>query len=291
MNACCITFDVDMQVSKNGKTVFVDEFEYCFPQIAKQLEKNDQVKTTWFLRLDNQMKEIYGRPDYLFSEHAKEIKWLREHGHQLAWHIHPYAKSENGQWIQNTNSEKIAEEVYQNQKLAKEYGISGAVRFGWCYQSNELMKLMDEIGCRIDSSAIPRPKYSWANQFSDWSLCGQRPYYPSPENYQVSGKNSMKILEVPMTTTHIATSYDNGQKILRYINPAYHHKIFIDAYKQLDGDCVLITHPAENFSLWDCSHELLSYNVGVFGANIAAAAKTRRCITLETYQKYLEGSI
>lgn len=266
MPGCCLTFDVDMTASKNGKTIFVDEFQYCFDSIQNILRKFPRIRTTWFIRLDQNMEEIYGRAEYMFSAHLAEIEWLKEQGHEIAWHIHPYIRR-NGAWMQNADLPSVLEEVYRFFPVAERYGIAHTVRFGWGYQASELMALLSKLGCRVDSSAIPRPRYSWANQNTDWSLAPREPYRPSASNYQEAGED-LNILEVPMTTAVIPASYDNGQRIYRYINPAYHHDIFQRAMQSVKGDCVLITHPAEVSSLWDCPHELLSYNAGVFYANI-----------------------
>ncbi len=282
-NRCGITFDGDMIASYNGNLIFVDEFEECFDRIKKVLEEFPRVKTTWFIRVDQNMEDIYGQADYVFQAHKEKIQWLRDNGHEVAWHIHPFVKQE-GKWVQNTDHDQVLEEIKKFFPVAKEHGITHTVRLGWGYQTNQVMSLLSDLGCRADSSGIPRPKYPWANQFTDWSQAPKTPYHPGRDNYQQEGEG-LEILEIPMTITHVPASYDNGQIIYRYINPAYHHQLFVDAVDGIQGDCVTIMHPAEICPSWDYAHELISYNAGVLRANIRHIYDRFEFVTLKDFSR------
>ena len=71
-----ITFDVDMVDYAGPKDAF-DEMDDCFPIIKNILKKFPEVRTTWFLRIDAQMREVFGYSDYLFIKHGEKIEWLR----------------------------------------------------------------------------------------------------------------------------------------------------------------------------------------------------------------------
>ena len=114
--------------------------------------------------------------------------------------------------------------------------------------SNECMQTLETLGFQADSSAIPRPNYSWERNLKDWKTTPQEPYYPSVDDYRIpdTNKRSLKILEIPMSMTRISLPGDTV-KMLRYIDPAYDTDVFSHALQQLNGDGtdVFIMHPYE----------------------------------------------
>lgn len=263
-----ITFDVDMCDYLNTSWTMIDEFKNCFPKIKDILRKYENLKTTWFVRIDNNIKEIYNSQEYIFDKYDSEILWLKENGHEVAWHFHSYAKK-NGMWTQNIDEETLVEELKQNAENAINLGLK-TVRMGWAYQTNKTIKALDDIGFVVDSSAIPRPQYCWDKLIKDWSITPQGKYYPSSMDYRVEGRDNLNILELPMTTTHIKTSYDSQNDILRYINPAYNAKTFQQAINQVKelNDIVLISHPYEIVDEYRKNHELLAFSIDAFEENI-----------------------
>src|SRR5699024_11964928 len=65
--------------------------------------------------------------------------------------IHPFVKQE-GKWVQNTDHDQVLEEIKKFFPVAKEHGITHTVRLGWGYQTNQVMSLLSDLGCRADSS-------------------------------------------------------------------------------------------------------------------------------------------
>ncbi len=94
--------------------------------------------------------------------------------------------------------------------------------------SNECMQTLETLGFQADSSAIPRPNYSWERNLKDWKTTPQEPYYPSVDDYRIpdTNKRSLKILEIPMSMTRISLPGDTV-KMLRYIDPAYDSDLFL----------------------------------------------------------------
>src|SRR5687768_15570495 len=100
-----ITFDLDLTDYLSGAAV-ADELEACWPVFLNFCNSIPQLKTTWFIRIDAQLEQLYGAADCIFETHAEKINWLRQNGHELGWHFHSY-RNMNGKWVQNTNEVDI----------------------------------------------------------------------------------------------------------------------------------------------------------------------------------------
>lgn len=259
-----ITFDVDFVDYLNDASV--DEFDLTFDNIKALLEKYPMIKTTWFIRIDSQIKKLYGAGDFLFNKHEQKIGWLIDNGHQVGWHHHAYSY-ERGQWVQNLNEQVILEDLSEFGEMALSKGLN-MCRMGWGYHTNSTMHLIDQMGFSLDSSAIPRPNYNWELSVKDWSPTLQEWYHPSVEDYRVQGKVSLSILEVPISTVPLPMSTDTEPNVIRYVNPAYYPAPFASAFDSIKIDkAVMITHPYE-LSTHSTAHSLLAFSVAAFEENL-----------------------
>jgi len=242
MKRVCLTFDIDYTDYYTGNQI--DEITLAFPKIKCLLKEFQQVKTTWFIRIDGQIKHLFGKPDYILKNHREEIEWLQQNGHEIGWHYHAYRKSRIG-WKQETDEDVICKELQIFGELAQNHGMH-SVRMGWGFHTNKTIKMLDNMDFSIDSSAIPRPCYKWDQSKKDWSITPNHPYYPSQDDYRVPGLPSLSILEIPISTVHLPLPTDTEPGVIRYINPAYYHSKFSDIVdKTCYSDIVAISHPYE----------------------------------------------
>lgn len=260
-----LTVDVDnTDYFSNSR---VDELELFFNKLKNVLTIFPGIKSTWFLRIDDHTMEFFGKPDYVFEKHKDKIDWLLTNGHQIGWHHHAY-KFENNKWIQELDNAQIQSAIKRNGEIALEYGLK-ICRMGWSYHTNETMKLVDEMGFIIDSSAVPRPLYSWELSKKNWNITPQHPYHPSLNDYRIEGNPHLKILEVPISTTKLSSSTDTEKDVMRYINPAYHSNKFEEAVENYKHqNLVLIFHPYELVSNPERTNSLLSFDSNVFESNL-----------------------
>lgn len=266
MFSCYLTFDVDYtnyveQISS------ADEFSFIADMMIPFFEKNN-ICATWFVRIDNRMREEYGEPDYLLKSNHDVIQELKKIGHEIAWHPHCYVKR-GDDWVQNQNELEVVEELESLLPVVKSYGID-VVRMGWAFHTNLTMRFINDNGFKIDSSAVPRPNYSWDKGLKDWSVTPSRFYHPSAEDYRIPGDLELRILEVPISTATISTPADTVEDVIRYINPAYHENYFSTALKSViekQDDLVTICHPYELQTATD-RHHIISFNFEVFKKNI-----------------------
>ena len=269
MTFVCVTFDVDYSDYIYGQNE--DEFSIILHYCDLFHAKLPHIKFTFYLRLDRHMGNMWGSPDYIFRKYGKEITTLKERGHEIGWHPHIYGKIE-GQWKQNTNVSEVIDELKHLIPLAHGYGLK-TVRMGWGFHSNETMRLLADSGFLSDSSAMPRPKYEWEETYKDWTTSPDVPYWPSVSDYRIPDRFALPIMEIPMSVIHVKAPYDKGT-VLRYINPAYHSRLFGKSVKQWIAShkpLITVTHPYELEG--GRRHGLLSFDVNVFINNVLGIGK------------------
>jgi hypothetical protein len=267
VNTSYLTFDIDFTDYFSGE--LFDEFEQCFEELNDCLRQFSSIKTTWFIRIDSQIEKVYGKGDHFFKLHQKRIDYLREQGHEIGWHHHSY-KLQNGKWIQDVDEKIICEDLKKYGELALRHRINIS-RMGWGFHTNSTMKVLDDMGFYLDSSAIPRPQYKWELSKKDWSMTGQLSYHPSLKNYQVQNANNLKLTQVPINTIVLPLPNDTEPKVMRYLNPAYKHSIFINSvndFFKTYNDLVLVCHPYEILQSHKVKHDLLSFSKEEFIQNL-----------------------
>lgn len=270
-----VTFDIDPDNSSTSaeRTDITWHGIQKIPSIDEYLS-SCSIPYTFFLRCDNQIRDIYGAYLGIYYEHQELWNSLIESGNELGWHPHLY-KMHEGSYIPLRNKDKccdILEQAWEEIAVI-DYKIK-SVRLGEAWHSTETMCALDSIGLQVDSTAVPgRSRQDELRSF-DWKPTPNRPYHPSIYDYRVPGEtDSLEILEVPMTTTIIKTDYDRVP-LRRYLNPTYHSELFNDGMvncltevkKEGIGDIVLIFHPDELLG-----HEpngLYSYDWNTFTSNI-----------------------
>ena len=263
-----LTFDVDHTSYISGNNL--DEISLLQNELMNYFDHNKQLGATWFIRIDSQIEKLYNSSEYLLTEHKLFWEYLKEHGHKLGWHHHAYV-SEAGVWKQNTNEDVIVEEIKKYGKIALANGLD-ICRMGWGYHTNRTVKEINNLGFKLDSSAIPRPKYKWELSEKDWSTTGQKPYFPSNADYRIQKEEHTNTIQVPINTVTLELPKDTDKEVKRYINPAYYHTYFKECILNYDknenlNSLVLISHPYELIRSNE-KHELIAFDFEVFKQNI-----------------------
>lgn len=265
MKYAAFTLDLDL-TDYVGGGVIDDEFESAWPVFVSLCNEIPELKSTWFVRIDEQMGALYGTPDYIFIKHSEKITWLKENGHEIGWHFHSYRDAGSG-WTQNPDGIDVAREMERMYPIAASHGLD-ILRMGWAYHNNETMKTAATLGLRMDSSAFPRPRYSWDNALRDWSTSPLYPYFPSTVDYRVAGNPCYSLLEFPLTTAVIPAAGDTDKDVVRYINPAYQHDIFCKAFEKARTNFVnMVCHPYE-FLENNQQHSMISFNQETLRKNL-----------------------
>ncbi len=171
-------------------------------------------KITWCVRSDLQMDEIYGDCAWPYAEFADLWESLAERGDEIAWHPHLWRWSdEHGCWYQ-----EIEDEEWMRECLREGYTALSAhmgrppltSRMGWEFHNNITMQQIDELGIKVDFSAVPgrfTPGHAdkWGSVFNcyvDWRNTPEGAYVPSPSDYRREAKTkeeALRVTELPMS--------------------------------------------------------------------------------------------
>ena len=190
------------------------------PQIHQELMKR-KIRYTAFIRCDQLIKQTYGSPLYLYEKYRQLFREFEKDGVCIAIHPHLYPGKDT----------KILKEIDVISQLSQLYieteGFPGQpyIRIGGLWQSTKLMHWLDQKGVLVDSSALPKRRRQDQRLSFDWRKTSNRPYHPSKLDYRKSDTNNLNIIELPMTTVPIKTSYDT-EPLPRYINLAYKSNFF-----------------------------------------------------------------
>lgn len=276
MNRCALTIDVDMEPEVEKGSEENDIFKKQFGIIKEILRQYPKIKTTWFIRMDSDIRERYGQADYIFRKYRAELDWLKLNGHILGWHVHVY---ENETGRREYREKEIICELNRNIGIAAQWGIHRYFRMGDSVMSNTIMNFLEKNGVKYECSGLPRPCYPWIDSRIDWSRAPQHTYIPSKADYQIPQQESRGIIEVPMTTVPLSASYDSRIDMLRYINPLYEEFTFARVIGTLRSDCVIIMHPHEIVE--GGKHELLTYSPETLRNNLELLMKKYICTSIE----------
>ena len=262
-----ITFDLDF--TNYIENIYFDEFNLLLDKLRIIENEIKSFKATIFLRIDYQTEKIFGIPDFFLKKYKKKIEILKNKGYVFGWHYHSY-KLYNHQWNIETNESLFLDGLEHYGKISLNNSLEIS-RMGWGYQTNKSIKKLNDMGFKIDSSAIPRPMYKWSNNLTDWSMTSNDWYYPCRKKFQITCDDNYEILEVPISTFQIEFPTDTQKNVIRYINPAFKSEYFIKYFNKISSknNIVSITHPYEINSINSKSYNgLISFNFDDFIKNL-----------------------
>ncbi len=281
------TVDVDNDecVSNNERTVLRWTSIGRIPAIREFCGRH-RLCVTWFVRADNQLREMYGRATFLLEEHRPLWQDLENAGDEIAWHPHLYHRSPPSlDYLPDVDESRCVHDLEATHQELQAYGTSpSSVRIGEAFQSNAIMAALDRVGLSVDSTALPGIKRQDKFRTFDWAPTPNEPYHPSNADYRVPDVgNPRAILEVPMTTMLVKAGYDAYPR-RRYINPAVHHHIFKEAFDRhvqaitarLQKEVFLTTifHPEEVLATASAHHPLYAFSMEEVAKNVAYLLRT-----------------
>lgn len=302
------TIDVDNDgVEADERTALTWESVALIPGIKEAFDDLG-LRLTWFVRADNQLRDVYGSAAYLLSEHARLWSGLEASGDEIGWHPHVCVwREELGRYLPDRDEESCARKLRETRAelSARGFGHS-SVRIGEAFQGNAVMRALDELGLEVDSTAIPGRVRRDESRAFDWGPTPNEPYHPSARDYRVPGAgDALRILEVPMTTMPVRASYD-PDFMTRYVNPAYHHanfreglgRLFAAGHFEGPGErfLTLIFHPDEatpegrEHALYSFTLEGVRRNVAYLLEEIESRGLEYRALRVKDVPALLRGA-
>jgi hypothetical protein len=221
---------------------------------------------TWFVRADNEFDYLFKDALFVIKNLKDQLVSLKSKGDEIAWHPHVHNISEKG-FNQEKDETRVIDDLNHTFKLLKDecfldkFNIRSS-RLGWGFCTNKIIKNLEELGISVDSSALPE-RVDSGKECKDWTGTPLHPYFPSTTDYRVeTGTAKLDIIEMPITTHPIKTSYDK-MPIIRYLNLSYNLDFLKPILSKLVAELDFInfiTHPFELESS-NRKHELITYDI------------------------------
>ena len=101
----CITLDTDADpVDKNHKnSLTFKNLDYSIYKISNNLKiiedkLNIKIPVSWFVRIDNQVNDIFGEYDWILKKYHKFWDTEINKKNEIHWHAHIYEKIDNDEF-------------------------------------------------------------------------------------------------------------------------------------------------------------------------------------------------
>ncbi|TGY87260.1 hypothetical protein E5163_16230 [Marinicauda algicola] len=229
---------------------------------------------SWFVRVDNQIGDLWGRPAWLLEEYGAVFEALETAGEEIAWHPHLYRRSDTG-WEQETDPSALADKMEAALADMKRFGYAPrCARIGEAYGSNAIMEAHDRLGIEFDSTAMAGRKRVDAERIIDWEATPHRAYRPSQADHRIPGKPARDVVEIPMSMQRVKADYD-AEPFLRYLDLSFHPRALAHGLDDLVRDAdylVTVTHPSAFLSDFEPAggHGLVAFDPQALTRNLDA---------------------
>ncbi|MEN0651598.1 MULTISPECIES: hypothetical protein [Hyphobacterium] len=204
------------------------------------------IPVTWFVRVDNQIADIYGRPGHLLEQHRGLFEDLRARGDEIAWHPHLYRRKDEG-WEQETDDAALLTAMQAAIADMRALGFEPRCgRIGEAYGSTGLMAAFDACGIPYDSTAMSGRKRIDGERSIDWLDTPRTAYRPSKSDHRVPGSPAHDVIEIPMSMLKVKADYD-AEPFLRYLDLSYRTEAVACGMDSLVSEApylVAVTHPS-----------------------------------------------
>lgn len=229
---------------------------------------------SWFVRVDNQIGDLWGRPAWLLEEYGPIFEGLDRAGEEIAWHPHLYRRRDGG-WEQETDPSALSDTMEAALADMRALGHEPRCgRIGEAYGLSAIMAAYDRLGIPYDSTAMAGRKRVDAERTIDWEKTPHRAYRPSKTDHRVPGKPAHEVVEIPMSMQSVKADYD-GEPFLRYLDLSFHPRAIAHGLDALVRDAdylVTVTHPSAFLSDFEPAggHGLVAFDPEALTKNLDA---------------------
>lgn len=235
---------------------------------------------TWFVRVDNQIADLYGRPGHLLDRYGAVFESLVAAGEEIAWHPHLYRR-EGEVWRQETDGQALFEAMTAALEDMRAFGYSPACgRIGEAYGSNALMEAYDRLGLAFDSTAMPGRRRIDGERMLDWEPTPRDAYRPSVADYRLPGTPARSVIEIPFSMLKVKAAYD-PEPFWRYLDLSFRTEAMQGGIDDLAASApyiVSVTHPSGIINDFAPAggHGLVSFNENSITHNLTLLVNAAR---------------
>lgn len=279
----CLTVDTDPDglsgKETNRQTLKWEGLEYLqrCPELIGACPLLGEIPISWFVRADGQLESMLGDAAYLINKYDSWWTNVRQAGHEIGWHPHLYRQSRaEDAAVIITDPAEATDELERLWNNLRTSFPANSFRHGEGWHTNETYAMVEQLGFRCDSTAIPGRR-GVAGHPMNWEGAPNQPYFPSSADLCKPGPERL-LLELPMNTWLVRAPYDATPRV-RYINPAVHPRLFANALENWENTrnvspsalhiWVMIFHPDEVLATGAEDH-LYSRSAAALCANLVS---------------------
>lgn len=152
------------------------------------------VHVNWFLRLDPQVREAYGRADYAHHHFRAGWERARAWGDGFGSHVHAWHRK-GDRWVADHGDPAWVGRCVEQSMDAYEQAFGQPVtmfRFGDHFMSNDVVRRLERRGVRYDLSLEPglkpavtlKPGEAASGRLPDYTAAPRHPFFPSRLDYR-----------------------------------------------------------------------------------------------------------
>ena len=203
-----------------------------FSELRPKLEEvtGSPVHFTWAYRLDPQVAETYGLPEWPITNYPKFIEEFLREGDEIALHPHAYRwEKKINNWIEDLGNQEWVNHCVEMgfncyQKLFNR--ICESFRFGAYWISTETINLAEQLGAKFDLTVEPGFRLEKRSFHADlysaplpnYDHVSREPYRPSKMNFTEPDTNRQKgIWIIPMSTSFVTYRFGRLETLYKRI--------------------------------------------------------------------------
>ncbi|HYB99484.1 MAG TPA: hypothetical protein VEC57_10185 [Candidatus Limnocylindrales bacterium] len=180
---------------------------------------------TWLVRMDQQIRRVYGHCGWIAERFAAELDDLERHGDDVGLHTHLF------RWDERASAWVTDYECLDWMRLCVEEAVHAfrasrgrAPRFhsfGDRYLSEEAVAVLEELGLAADMSVEPgffaidtmRPGETLLGRMPDFTHAPRSVWRPSHDNYLQHDAHGRRLRLLPVTTYRFPWWLEPGRQI------------------------------------------------------------------------------
>lgn len=180
---------------------------------------------TWLFRLDPQVAETYGSPDWPLQQYSRMVQDARMHGDEIGLHVHPFRWDERrDKWVAEYGDQQWVDHCLQLSASAFRQSQGATCRtasMGNHWMSNRTVELMEELGIRYELTVLSETTENgftqglgrFTGEVQDYAKVPRFPYHPTAADFRVPDyRRKDGIWMVPLSTQvrGLRRSWPNG---------------------------------------------------------------------------------
>lgn len=193
------------------------------------------VHFSWFLRLDPQVAQSYGRATWVVDRYRAHIEEIQAQGDEIGVHPHPYRwLDDQGAWLNDLGNQAWVEHCVRTSLEAFAEALRRpcrSMRFGDRWLNTDTVNLAERLGIRHDLTAepgapalpAPMPGEPASGPLPDYHRIPRVPWMPCATDFRRPAR-ARGIRLIPLTSGHLRLGLHPRRHLRRILANGLRHR-------------------------------------------------------------------